>query len=128
MLILFHDKKYCNCINFVLCILWDFIVLGLVLSWWKIRLTMKISAIFRLSRKKFVSKVSAKRPHEKYILEAEMSSIRLNFASTSRERSSCEVPAKLYAWRILSAIFLPFTHTIYTLITHKSKRGYSWKL
>ena len=32
-LALFHDKKYCNCFNFVLCILWDFIVLGLVLSW-----------------------------------------------------------------------------------------------
>ena len=28
-----NDKKYCNCINFVPYILWDFIVLGLVLSW-----------------------------------------------------------------------------------------------
>ena len=33
---LFHDKKCGNCFNFVLCILWDFIVLGLVLSWWRI--------------------------------------------------------------------------------------------
>ena len=33
MLALFHDKKCCNCFNFVPCILWDFIVLGLVLSW-----------------------------------------------------------------------------------------------
>ena len=33
LLVLFHDKMFCNCFNFVLCILWDFIVLGLVLSW-----------------------------------------------------------------------------------------------
>ena len=33
MLALFHDKKYCNCINLFPCILWDFIVLSLVLSW-----------------------------------------------------------------------------------------------
>ena len=33
MLTLFHNKKCCNCINFVPCVLWDFIVLGLVLSW-----------------------------------------------------------------------------------------------
>ena len=33
MLTLFHDKRCCNCSNFVPCILWDFIVLNLVLSW-----------------------------------------------------------------------------------------------
>ena len=33
MLALFHVKKCCNCFDFVPCILWDFIVLGLVLSW-----------------------------------------------------------------------------------------------
>ena len=33
ILALFHDKKCCICFNFVPCILWDFIVLGLVLSW-----------------------------------------------------------------------------------------------
>ena len=38
MLALFHDKKCCNYFNFVLCILWDFIVLGLVLSWWRLKL------------------------------------------------------------------------------------------
>ena len=32
MLALFHDKKCYNCIIFVHCVLWDFIVLGLVLS------------------------------------------------------------------------------------------------
>ena len=58
------------------------------------------------------------------MLETEESSARLHFASTSRERPSCEVPAKLFVWRILSVTFLPFTHTIYTLITHKSKGVY----
>ena len=33
MLALFYDKKCYNCINFVFFILWDFIILGLVLSW-----------------------------------------------------------------------------------------------
>ena len=36
MLALLHDKKCYNCINFFFSyILWDFIVMGLVLSWWK---------------------------------------------------------------------------------------------
>ena len=35
---LFHEKKCCNCFNFVPCTLWDFIVLGLVLSWWRLKL------------------------------------------------------------------------------------------
>ena len=66
-----------------------------------------------------------KRPHEKHMLEVEESSVRLYFVSTSQDRPSCKVPAKLFAWRILSVTFLSFTHTIYTLISHKSKRGYS---
>ena len=33
---LFHDKKCCNCINLFPCILWDFIILGLVLSRWRL--------------------------------------------------------------------------------------------
>ena len=66
-----------------------------------------------------------KRPREKYILEAEESSARLHFGSTLQDRPSCKIPVKLSTWRILSVTFLPFTHTIYTLITHKSKRGYS---
>ena len=36
MLTLFHYKKCCICFNSVPCILWDFIVLGLVLSRWRI--------------------------------------------------------------------------------------------
>ena len=68
-----------------------------------------------------------KRPLEKHMLDAEESSARLHFASTSWDRPSHEVPAKLFARRILSVTFSPFTHTIYSLITHKSKRGYSEK-
>ena len=56
--------------------------------------------------------------HEKHMLEAEESCQAVNFASVSREEPTREIPTKLY---IPS---LPFTHTIYTLITHKSKRGY----
>ena len=69
-------------------------------------------------------------PHEKHMLEAEESCVRLHFPSTSQDKPSRKVPVKHSAWRILSVTFLPltflpFTHTIYTLITHKSKRGYS---
>ena len=70
-------------------------------------------------------KVLTKRPCEKHMLEAKELSVRLYFASTSPGRPSHEVPMKLSAWRILSVTFLPFSHTIYTLITHKSKGGYS---
>ena len=59
------------------------------------------------------------------MLEAKEPSVRLHFASISRDRPSREVPAKHSAWRILSVTFLPFTHIIYVLITHKSKGGYS---
>ena len=55
------------------------------------------------------------------MLEAEEPSVRLYFSSTSRDRTSREVLMKLSALRILSATFLPFTYTIYTFITHKSK-------
>ena len=58
------------------------------------------------------------------MLEVKESSVRLYFASILRESPSREVLGKLFAWRILSVIFLPFTHNIYTLITYKSKRGY----
>ena len=66
-----------------------------------------------------------KRAHAKHMLEAEESCQTVNFANISQEGSTREIPAKLSAKRILSVTFLPFTHTIYTLITHKSMRGYS---
>ena len=61
--------------------------------------------------------------HKKYMLEAEKSSVKLYFARTSRDRPFYKVPMKLSAWRILSVTFLPFTHTIYTFITHKCMRS-----
>ena len=60
--------------------------------------------------------------------KAEESSVNLPLASTSQDRPSREVSTKLSTWRISSVTFLPFTHTIYTLITWKSKRGYSEKI
>ena len=86
---------------------------------------MKISIVSRQTRNKFARKVPVKRAREKHMLEDEESSARLHFASTSRDRPFCEVPVKLSACRFLSVTFLPFTHTIYTRITHKSKRGHS---
>ena len=80
---------------------------------------MKITVILRLARNKFVRKVLAKRAREKHILEAEDLSVRLHFANTLQDRPSHEVPAKLSIWRIFIVTFLPFTHTIYTIITHK---------
>ena len=88
---------------------------------------MKINAILQLACKKFARKVLAKRAREKHMLESEKSSARLHFANSSQDRPSHEVPAKHFACRILSLTFLLFTHTIYTFITHKSKRGYSEK-
>ena len=54
-------------------------------------------------------------------MEAKESCQTIGFASVSREGPTRKVLTKLYALRILSVTFLPFTHTIYTLITHKSK-------
>ena len=60
MLALFHDKKCCNCSNFVPCILWDFIVLGLVLTWWRLKLKWRISG--------FREKLSRERGREEHII------------------------------------------------------------
>ena len=58
------------------------------------------------------------------MLEAEESCQAVSFISVSQEGLIREVPAKLFAWRILNVTFLPFTHTIYTLITHKNMKDY----
>ena len=44
---------------------------------------MKISTVSRLARKKFGRKVPAKRARERYMLEAEESTVRLHFVSAS---------------------------------------------
>ena len=66
MLALFHDKKCYNCFNFIPCILWDFIVLGLVLSWWKLKLNWR-QCISQLAREKFVRRVPMKRACEEHM-------------------------------------------------------------
>ena len=53
---------------------------------------MKISAVSQLTRKKFARKVPTKKAHEKHMLEAEKSSVRLHFTSTLRNRPSCGYP------------------------------------
>ena len=59
-------------------------------------------------------------------LEAEESCQSIVFASVSRVRPSRETVAKHSAWKFfLGVTFLPFIHTIYTLITHKCMRSYS---
>ena len=70
-------------------------------------------------------KLLAKKPREKHMLEAKKSCQAVNFASDSREGPTHEISTKFPAWRILSVTFLPFTHTIYTLITNKNMRNHS---
>ena len=118
MLDLFHNKKCCNCFNFVPYILWDFIVLGLVLSWWRIEHVLDEQVDFTC----LTWSLPAKEPREKQILETEESCQAVSFASVSREGLTCEIPVKHSTWRILRVTFLPFTHTIHTFITHKSMR------
>ena len=66
-----------------------------------------------------------KKAREKHMLEAEELCQTVNFATVLWEGPTCEVLVKLSTWRILSVTSLPFTYTIYTLITHKTKWGYS---
>ena len=120
MLTLFHDKKCCNCFNFVPCILWDFIVLGLVLSWWRFKLKWRISGFARSSRE-----TNPQKSHVRSTwLEAEESCQAVIFVSVWRVRPSYETVAKHFSWRIFKSEFLPFTYTIYTIIIHKCKWGH----
>ena len=59
-------QKCCNWNKLFPCILWNFIVLSLVLSWWKIKYVIKINAVSWLAHKKLVSKGT----HEKATCEA----------------------------------------------------------
>ena len=52
--------------------------------------------------------------------EVEESCQAVNFTSVSRVRPSREILAKHFAWRFLSVTFLPFTHILYALITHRN--------
>ena len=70
-------------------------------------------------------KYPTKKAREKHMLEAEESCQAVNFLNVSQVRPSHKILAKRFAQRILSVTFLPFTHTIYTLITYKSMRDHS---
>ena len=102
VLALFHDKKCCNCFYLVPCILWDFIVLGLVLSWWRLKLNWRSSAFHKKLRKA--------NPQSSHVrstwLEVEESCQAISFANVSRVRSSCEVVAKHSSWRTFKCDFL----------------------
>ena len=115
VLALFYDKKCCNCINLFPCILWDLFIMSLVLSWWRLL-------------KKLISQLGSQVVQlAKVIREAHAESWRVNeFHDSSRNlaNSRDDMRNALIA-RILSTTFLPFTHTIYTLITHKSERRLS---
>ena len=65
-----------------------------------------------------------KRAREKHMLEVEELCQAVNFVSVSQVRPSHEILVKHSTWRILKVNFLPFTHTIYTIITHKSIKGH----
>ena len=47
-----------------------------------------------------------------------------DFMSVSWVKPLLEIIAKHSAWKIFIVTFLPFTHTIYTLITHKLSGGH----
>ena len=123
MLSLFHDKKCCNCFNFVHCILWDFIVLGLVLSWWRIEHEIKNQCSFVISSwEGFSWKGHIRSTCWKLKSHASLK----DFASVSRVRPSHEIPAKFFAWRIFKCDFLTLhPYYIYTLIIHKSMKSHS---
>ena len=122
MLTLFHDKKCCNFINLFPCILRELIVMGLVLSWWRIKYAMKISAVLPLAHKKFASKGSC----EKVTWEAQARSWRVKcqvaFCEYFARKAISRGTYKILCLEVLIVTFHIFYPTIYTLITHKSKK------
>ena len=125
MLALFHDKKFCNCFNFVPCILWNFIVLGLVLSWWRIEHKMKNQCSFAIgSWEGFPRKWHMKSTCWKLKSHASLK----DFASVSRVRPSCEIPTKFFAWRIFKCDFLTLhPYYIYPHYPQKYKKPFKEK-
>ena len=93
MLTLFHDKKCCNSINLFLCILWDFFIMGLVLSWWRLIITIDLTTCSQLTHEWTTREMS----HEKHMLEVEQSFAMLYFVSHFATRPSCKWPVKLFA-------------------------------
>ena len=86
----------------------------------------RISAISRLVREKLVRKVPVKKARESHMLEAEESCQSWGFRKCLAGKAfSRDTRETLYLEDFLSMTFLPFTHTIYTLITHESIRDHS---
>ena len=108
----FHNKKCCNCINLFPCILWDFILLALVLSWWRLLkelISQHGSQVVQPTNVTWGAHVESWRVSE--------------FRDSSRELAkSRDDPRNALTVRILSMTFILFTHIIYTLISHKIKK------
>ena len=103
---------------FVPYILWNFIVLGLVWSWYRIEHVLDEQVdLVSVSWEAYQWKSHVRSTYWKL-----KSRVRLLVSRVSREKGQ---PLKLFVWRILNVTFLSFTHTIYTPITHKSMRGHS---
>ena len=98
--------------------------MGLILSWWKLLKTIKFATCSWLTHKW----TTHERSHEKHMLEAEESSVRLYFVSHFATWLTREWPTKLSTWMILSVTLIPFTHTIYTPIIYKIECYSEWNL
>ena len=112
MLALFHNKRCYNCINLFPSILWDLFVMSLVLSW---------SRLLKKLIKQLGSRVVQP---AKVTWGAHAGSWRVNvFHNLSRDlANSWDDPRNALTVEILSVTLIPFTHTTYTLITHKIVR------
>ena len=122
MLALFHDKKCCIYIILFLVFCVGFYCIGFSIKLVKSRAWIEEQVDFaRNSWEANLWKTHVKGTCWKLESHANLE----DFAIVSWVRPSREVLVKRFAWKILSVTFLPFTHTIYTLITHKSMRDYS---
>ena len=105
MLTLFHYKKCCICFNSVPCILWDFIVLGLVLSRWRIEHVLNEQVDFTsVLQEAYPWKSHVRSTCWKLKSHASLE----DFASVSRVRPSRKIPTKLSAWRNFKCYFFTF--------------------
>ena len=87
---------------------------------------LRISAISRLVHEKLAGRVPAKRACEKHMLEVEESCQPGGFHESLAGRAFSRDTRETLCFKdFLSVTFLPFTHTIYTRITHKSMKGHS---
>ena len=109
VLVLFHDKKCCNFINLFSYILWDLFLIGLVLSWWSLlkKLISRLgSQVVQLAKVTWGAYARSWRVSE--------------FHNSSRYlANSQDGPWNALTTEILSVTLIPFTYTIYTLITYK---------